>query len=68
MEVESVNQNERELLVRTFANVRDKPPTLPDGDFSGDGTVAESGRSARDGDFVAGQHSRTELTSVRRRG
>ena len=68
MQIECVNQIGRELFVRPFANIRDKPPTLPDGDFSGDRTVAQSGSSARDGDFVAGQHSRTELTSVRRRG
>lgn len=68
MQIECVNQNGRELFVRPFANIRDKPPALPDGDFAGDRTVAQSGSSARDGDFVAGQHSRTELTSVRRRG
>lgn len=36
MQCQRVNQNGRELFVRAFANIRDKPPTLPDRDFSGD--------------------------------
>lgn len=68
MEVESVNQNGRELFVRTFANVRYKPPALPDRDFLGDWTVPESRRGTRNGHLVAGQHSGAELTSVRRHG
>lgn len=67
MKVESVNQNGRELFVRSFANVRDKPPTLPDGDLTGGRTVPESRRGARDGHLVAGQHRGTELSSMRRR-
>lgn len=62
MKVESVNQNGRELFVRSFANVRDKPPTLPDGDLTGDRTVAQSGRGARDGYLIRRQPRGTELT------
>jgi hypothetical protein len=68
MEVESVNQNGRELFVRTFANVRHKPPPPPNGDFSGDGTVAESRRGARYGYLIRRQHRRAEQASVRRHG
>lgn len=68
MEIECVKQNGRELFVRAFANVRDKPPPLPDGDFSGDRTVPESRRGTRYRHLVTGQHSGTEITSMRRRG
>lgn len=62
MEVESVNQIGRQLFVRTFSNVRYKPPTFPDGDFSGDGTVPESGRGARNGYLIRRQPRGTKLT------
>jgi len=62
MQCQRVNQNGRELFVRAFANIRDKPPTLPDGDFSGDGTVPESGRGARNGYLIRRQPRGTKLT------
>ena len=68
MKVESVNQNGWELFVRTFSNVRHKPPPPPNGDFSDDGTVPESRRGTGYRHLVTGQHSGTEITSMRRRG
>lgn len=66
MQIECVNQNGRELFVGTFANVRDKPPTLPDGDLTGGRTVPESRRGARDSYLIRRQHRGTELSSMRR--
>jgi len=68
MQCQRVNQNGRELFVGTFANVRDKPPTLPDGDLTGGRTVPESRRGARDSYLIRRQHRGTELSSMRRRG
>lgn len=68
MQFQRVNQNGGELFVRAFANVRDKPPTLPDGDLTGDRTVSESRRGTGYRHLVTGQHSGTEITSMRRRG